>query len=280
MGGAAPSSQPTGFSITDDIGGGGAGGYVSVRFYSPDGRLTGTSSPLSHPGQFINVALDPSGGFAVLKKDDASPSMLYTRLDKTGAAVVKDVPVDVAGRSVVSLGVDLAGNVLLLTIDGGAGPGTHPLFARWLSSKGAPLTDTFAAGDAFIKNPGLVLVYEGLALRDNGGGFMKLFRDAQPTAEAAPAWMNDRGRGGNLFALVRGGKAYASWSGGPCGDGLEVLAKSGKSCGCIAQTRMNAIGTVNNNNVTRDGSVVTAETDLGPTAPNKCTFHVWPQLLR
>ena len=279
MGGTSLYSQPSGFDAVDVIG----GGFYSVRVFSSDGQQGAVVPNLSHPGDLVLVANDPTGGLALLRtetKSDGTRSVTYTRIDKNGTKAADAVPVDLAGRYAVALGSDLADNVLVLTVNGGQGPGTHPLFARWLSSMGAPATDWFDAGDTFVKNPDLVVVYEGLALRDSGGGFVKLFRDAQPTVESAPGWMN-AGRGANQFALVRGGKGYASWSGGPCGDGLEILAKSGKSCGCIADTRMGAVGTSNRNSVERDGSAIVMETKLGGSPDqSQCTFHIWPQLLR
>jgi hypothetical protein len=76
-----------------------------------------------------------------------------------------------------------------------------------------------------------------------------------------------------LYA-VRGGRAYASWGGqgGQCGSRLEVLAASGKSCGCLEVPSLSDLSSVG-----RDGSLIVPR----PSAQDStCQYDLYQQLLK
>jgi hypothetical protein len=85
-----------------------------------------------------------------------------------------------------------------------------------------------------------------------------------------PAWLQSRA--GNQLYVVRSGKAYATWGGGgQCGSQLELLATSGKSCGCV-----NVPGLTRSASVGRDGTLLVP----GPSNIPTCTYDLYPKLLK
>ncbi|MFL5431861.1 MAG: hypothetical protein ACJ79M_19760, partial [Myxococcales bacterium] len=87
-------------------------------------------------------------------------------------------------------------------------------------------------------------------------------------------WLSQRST--NRVFAVRGGKGYASWGrGGACGGQLEVLAASGRSCGCIPVPHLGLGATIG-----RDGSLMVNWTELHRSGPGTCKYDLYPQLLK
>ena len=194
----------------------------------------------------------------------------------SGGGVVSTAPIDDADLKTVSLvGVDLAGHVLV-TADDTSGSRT---VARWFDANGAPLTGWFPALAAnefnFLMDGSLVT--RGDSPRTIFGPaptnhILERYLDGQSTPTALPSWL--QARAANRLYVIRNGKGYASWgSGGSCGGALEVLAASGKSCGCVSVPGLSAYSSVG-----RDGSLIASGGNYAP-AP-QCTYALYPQLLK
>jgi hypothetical protein len=116
----------------------------------------------------------------------------------------------------------------------------------------------------------------GLALGDDGY-FSLVFPDAQATSKAAQAWLDERAeqylrrvRGGFIsFGARRDGAVPA------CGEGIELLTRTGVSCGCLTLPSAFESGTVQS--VGRDGSLF-AHRYL--QAQSRSVFEVYPALFR
>ncbi|MFL5398110.1 MAG: hypothetical protein ACJ79P_09455, partial [Myxococcales bacterium] len=63
--------------------------------------------------------------------------------------------------------------------------------------------------------------------------------------------------------------------GGSCGGQLEVLAASGRSCGCIPVPHLGLGATIG-----RDGSLMVNWTELHRSGPGTCKYDLYPQLLK
>jgi hypothetical protein len=274
-GGQLTFSQPSGFSVFDVFG----QTQASVlETWSHDGVfvsrsvIAGGTLDLAHT-QSSAVGVDPSGGTATAKNFFSNAhgwTTFYQRFDKTGAAETGLVQVDSAERRVGSVGVPLSGHALVLS-----SVGSPNWEGRWLARDGSPISSSFTLqGQGFPRFQ--FLVDGSLALgfapdfSEPATAFAYRIEDGAAVAGPLPAWLQPRA--GNQLYVVRSGKAYATWGGGGrCGSQLELLATSGKSCGCV-----NVPGLTRSASVGRDGTLLVP----GPSSSATCTYDLYPKLLR
>ena len=272
-------SQPSGFTkiSSNEI-----FDYRTLTHWTHDGALSKTIA-LDGRSEFYGsaaaIGVEPAGGtVVVVSRKVAGPGWdnVFTRYDKSGT-FESNVPIDDAAlKRVSSIGVDLAGHALVLAYDTTAGSGT---VARWFDHSGGPLTGWFPALPANEFNflmDGSLVTRGGSPLTTHGPAptnhVMVRYQDGQSTPGAPPDWL--QARGANRIYVIRNGKGYASWgSGGSCGGALEVLAVSGKSCGCVSVPGLSAYSSVG-----RDGSLIVPGGSSAP-AP-QCAYALYPQLLK
>ena len=227
-------------------------------------------------GHAAAVGVDPSGGtVAVVSTKRTGPGWdnAFTRYDPSGG-VVTTVAIDDADlKTASSVGIDLAGHVLVLANDTG---GSRTV-ARWFDAYGVPLTGwspALAANEFNFLMDGSLVTRGGSPLTTHGPAptnhVLVRYQDGQSTPGAPPDWL--QARGANRLYVIRNGKGYASWgAGGSCGGALEVLAVSGKSCGCVNVPDLSPYSTVG-----RDGSLIVGERAPAP----RCGYALYPQLLK
>jgi len=273
-------SQPSGFSAFTFTGYTGAS---ALRSFSHDGIHTSTQevatarSP-SNDSPWSAVAVDPSGGTALVRTqfDNGSWVTSYRRLDKTGSPETDWVSVTSASEltPVRAVGVALSGDVLVMVGDQSA-----TWKARWLTRQGNPITGWFdVAAQAGARE--LQFLMDGsLAFRSrsprypfSAGPWQGRFEDGMASLSPAPQWLQQRT--GGKFSVIRNGRAFASWAatGGSCGSNLEVLAVSGKSCGCVTVPNLIEVASAG-----RDGSLIVPRPE---PSVNKCQYDLYPQFLR
>jgi hypothetical protein len=277
------SSQPSGFTRF------GAPFYpasASLSWYSPDGALQSVAD--LGPGAQddfhfqARAGADPSGGMVVIRSRSPAGAWVteYQRFDKTGAVEVPWIAIPGGSLAVVAVGVALSGHVLVLSGSPDSFQNQNNRQARWLARDGTPITDWFAVTDPAIFPTFEFLVDGSLALREAlrspgiEAPYRARFEDGRATSSALPDWLAQRARDG--LGVIRSGKGYASWgASGPCGGQLEVLAASGRSCGCIPVPHL-GLGTTTG----RDGSLMVPWTELHPAGPGTCKYDLYPQLLK
>jgi hypothetical protein len=267
-------SQPSGFTSFHLNGPSGGSSLIS---YSHEGKRTSeqaVAKPNSPHFPSSAAGIDPSGGTAIARQQYLNNGWVttYQRLDKTGAPETGETAIDDQEHPLAGVGVALSGHALVVEyvtagVDGG-------LRGRWLARDGTPLTAWFTLESAhfpvlrFLMDGSIAV---GAGPQFSGVGWKYLVPDSQTTAAPLPTWMQERPT--NPYFVIRNGRGYASWGqGGQCGmKSLEVLATSGKSCGCVSPP--NAQGF----NVGRDGSMIVSEP---PANFGTCTFDLYPQLLK
>jgi Fe-S cluster biogenesis protein NfuA len=277
-------SQPSGFTVFSVFG---LDSSSEIDNYDHGGSLQ-TRDGLAPAENFDHLpssaaGIDPSGGTATVTHSfDAATGWTtsYKRFDKTGAPETGDVIIDNQDRRVDAVGVALSGHALVLVVQS---PGLWQ--ARWLARDGTALTDWFALQGPVAPGPthpvirflldGSVVV--GFNPGTQGVSYANLdyrYRvlDGQTAPSALPDWL--QARTNDVFYAVRGGRGYAAWgSGGACQAGsVEVLATSGKSCGCLAVPSLSG-----NSSVGRDGSLIVGEP---PHNLGTCVWDLYPQLLK
>ena len=249
--------------------------------WSHDGHLGRRNSLTQGPinaGHAAAVGVDPSGGtVAVVSTRRTRPGWdnLFIRYDRSGGLVNSVAIDDADSKTASSVGIDLAGHVLVMANDT-SGPRT---VARWFDAYGVPLTGWFpalAANEFNFLMDGSLVTRGGSPLTTHGPAptnhVLARYQDGQSTASAPPDWL--QARAANRLYVIRNGKGYASWgSGGSCGGALEVLAVSGKSCGCVDVPGLSAYDSVG-----RDGSLIASAGSYAP-AP-QCSYALYPQLLK
>jgi hypothetical protein len=282
---AVPIGQPSGFSLVDhdvdtllDSG---------LRSFSHDGKLVNTeTNALS-----VSFAADPNGGIAVLRVapaagDSSSFITSFEHLDETGAHTMQPIVVHTGTNQGWRIGVSTTGNVLV-TLTSTNENGYAPYPARWFAHDGTPLTDWFTYGafvdgsDADMTGSLTPLLDGGLVEHPAGGtssddrSARRIFPNAQPKAVDLPGWLTARDHAQGPF-LIRSGKAYAMTSSPQCSNAVEVLAPSGKSCGCVPLP-----GELDGLAVGRDGTVLLPHSPSDqPDGFVRCSFDVYPQLLK
>ncbi len=270
-GGKQVFSQPSGFTVFS-ISGQTSGSVLN--HWSHDGVLV-SSTPIA-PGGFEHpsssaVGIDPSGGTAAVRTyftSDRGWITTYQRFDKTGAAETAEVPLDTGEHRVGAVGVALSGDALILL-----SLGNSTWQARWVARDGTPISGTFSVQGP--ESPSFQFLLDGSLALGFGNPFVAnptfTFRiaDGSTSAGPLPAWLQQRAS--NPVYAVRSGRAYATWgSGGQCGSDLEVLATSGKSCGCLKVPGLSRLASIG-----RDASLIVP----APDQPG-CTYDLYPKLLR
>jgi hypothetical protein len=267
------SSQPSGFTFFLDDG-------STIRrilsSYDDSGtrvsRRNLTTAPL-HTGEYGAVVNDPSGGtaaFSTHDRGDGTFETVYQRFDKSGAAEVEHLVVDTGHLPVYSAAVDLDGNVLGISRSSLSGPQE----ARWFARDGRVLTDWFPISAqvrraTFLAEGGLALVEQTQLGTSEYAGMLRV-PDTVPSP--LPGWLAQRSA--NVYSVVRGGKAYATWGpSGTCGLRVEIVsAASGALCGCLSIPNVWV-----RTSVGRDGSVIVPQPYQ---QGEQCAYRLYPKLLR
>jgi hypothetical protein len=281
--GAFLSSQPSGFTRFGSFA---ALPGATLSWYSHDGELQSKVDfvpDAQDHGHFQSAAaVDPSGGMVLIRSHMPDGEWLteYERFDKTGRVEVPWVSIGRGPLAVVAAGVALSGDVLVLAGSPDSSQNRDDRQARWLARDGAPITDWFAVTDAILFPAFEFLADGSLVLREafRGGGidapYLARFEDGRAGSSRLPDWLAQRSH--NELGVIRSGKGYASWgSQGSCGGQLEVVAASGRSCGCIAVPHLGDLTRIG-----RDGSLMVPWTELHPSGPGTCKYDLYPQLLK
>jgi hypothetical protein len=207
------------------------------------------------------------------------------------------------GAAIFALGMDVNGNVLVVT-DGSPHFGAGVISAEWFSASGMRLNGEFALLRDFQPGPSTwfdlwPLVGGGLAvrrvdgLRDSTGRIyvktqwlatatpIVFGQSATPRADPAPDWLTSRPD--TRLYLARGGKAYALVpEGAPavdCGQSVEIVTADGGSCGSrqfrVAQGQCRTLGMT----VGLEGTLI-QQTPQGMDGAGVCSWHYFPGALR
>jgi hypothetical protein len=264
-------SQPSGFTLFS-LSGVSTGSSLST--WTHDGVFVAATplapANLDHPSSSA-VGIDPSGGMAAVRTyftADRGWITTYQRFDRTGAAKTGEVLLDTGEHRVGAVGVALSGHALVLLSHG------NPNWqARWVARDGTPISDTFdlqgpeLPGFQFLLDGSLALGFGDPLLANPT--FTSRIEDGSTSVGPLPGWLQQRAS--NLVYAVRSGMAYATWGGGgQCGSDLEVVATSGKSCGCLKVPNLGHLASIG-----RDSSlIVPGQSQLG------CTYDLYPKLLR
>ena len=247
-------------------------GSIGVTTYSPSG-----------PRDSAAFGVDPSGGVVTVDShhqggdfNTATWQSTYKRFDKAGNLEIAGVLIDDADRRTASnLAVSLSGDVLVFAQEYN---NTAATAARWLRRDGTAVTGWFSTAPAADFN---ILADGSLVARTWGAGShgMAMFQtvmagvyaDGKAGVQPLPDWLQSRAQNG--LALVRDGKAYASWGPqGSCAGSVEIIAAStGKSCGCVAVSNLPVMSWVG-----RDGSLMAPRS----AAAGQCSWTAYPQLLK
>jgi hypothetical protein len=268
-------SQPSGFT----------------KFVSNETTAVRTLSSFSHGGAFLGaetltsgwvndrytyaeVAGDPAGGTAAVTSfEDASNRFHSTYRRFNGAGQPETDWVDIgADGQVRSLGVNLVGHVLVLARDTSS-TRSDVMRVRWLARDGSPLTAWAQVPNQSVDAPQFLM--DGSVLIHTFGQATNRFEDQSSASSALPDWLEQRKN--NRLAVVRNGRGYASWGqDSVCGAGLEVLAVSGKSCGCLAVPALTPPPPMSSlAMVGRDGSLIVPRRGEGT-----CAYDLYEQLLK
>ncbi len=278
-------SQPSGFTVFHR---GGTTGSSYLSAYGHDGRL-GYAQRLTD-GSFDHypssaVGVDPSGGTASLRtySDPAQGWIsVYRRVNSLGAPETGEVLVSTGQHTVGAIGVALSGHALAI-LDITLPDQARTWGARWLDRGGAPVSDWFVfQGNGFpvarfLMDGSLAVGFtrggQGVSYQDVAWRY--LMRDSRPAVDTLPDWLLLRPT--DVWWVVRNGRGYVAF--GPttkvrCGgaDMGELVAASGKACGCMAMPHAGTGASVG-----RDGSLIVPEP---PVNFGTCTFDLYPQLLQ
>ncbi len=256
-------SQPSGFTKFSENG---VSNFRALTHFSHDGAMT-SGSALTSGERDSNAfaAVDPSGGTVAVISYKSVPGYIndMERFDKTGAVQFYTGLDDAEHKTVTGVAVNIAGHALVFAQGDPFGQ-----YARWYDGAGAAMTPWFLlltpGSTAFLPDGKLVLY-------DHAGAAQYVLRDGQQNTEPLPDWLQARAT--NKLYVVRGGRAYATWgSGGQCGGALEILAISGKSCGCASVPEFYFYSSVG-----RDGSLIVP---AARTPAPRCGYALYPQLLK
>jgi len=252
-------SQPSGFTVYAGFRAGGS----DLTSWSHDGALLSRTilepNPPASPADRAVIGIDPSGGTAVAGTHSTPDGLVttYQRFDKKGAPETDQIVIGKGEPFVAAVGVALSGHALVIDETGKA---------RWVARDGTVLTGQFALSAStrmqFLADGSLAV---GVGPDSISG---ERVEDGATAAGPLPDWLQQRRL--NALQVVRSGKAYASWGpAGQCGSGIEVLATSGRSCGCVAVP-----GLTTDASVARDGSLIV------PRSTEGCRYDLYPKLLR
>lgn len=281
-------SQPAGFSVFSVSGN--SGGSV-LATYDHQGNQVRSERVLA--GSFEDfpssaVGIDPAGGVAVARHSKGASGWVttYQRHDKTGASESEETTIDSGGGSadgaVLAAGVALSHDALI--IKRGAGGAWR---ARWLSVNGRAITDWFdipsPSADSrtkwavarFLMDGSVVVGFRPGAQGASYQGVDWRYRieDGKNTTSDLPSWIAERPS--HVWYVIRNGAGYAAFgaSSGFCkADSVEVLATSGKSCGCLQVPQISGRSSVG-----RDGSLIVPRQAVNF---GTCQYDLHPQLLK
>ena len=117
----------------------------------------------------------------------------------------------------------------------------------WVGADGNPMGNTFRV----TGGGSLQFLLDGSLLQHSGDQF-RVWQDGATSPSPTPAWLAARGIAQWLYP-IREGAGYAM--GGTC-NGVEVLAKDGTSCGCLAVPGLSF-----ETSIGRDGSLIVPRGD-------------------
>lgn len=203
----------------------------------------------------VLIAPDPSGGFVALRSIPEGAGFTETswqRFDSSSFATSSILPIasERATTAVAAAGVTISGSTLVET-HVSLPSGTVSVERQWIRSDGALLTDPFGFIDSAVDHSYQPLL-DGSLLERSGNAFTRIWNDGHTAPSGLPSWLASRSLG-SWLAPIRGGAGYAM--AGTCG-GLEVLSKSGRSCGCMPVSGLSAQSSIG-----RDGSLIVPRTD-------------------
>jgi len=261
-------SEPSGFSVF----------LVNTRFghttlenWSHEGALVSTTpvAPTTSQPPASAAGVDPSGGTALGRTyftDDRGWITTYQRFSATGGPESPEILIDKGQHPVGAVGITLSGHALVLVRIG-----TTSWQGQWVARDGTLIGGAFtlqAPSEGFSTTQ--FLLDGSLAVGFAGGPFAFRIEDGSPVAGALPDWLQQRAA--NQFFAIRAGRAYATWgAGGKCDGNVEVVAASGKSCGCVNVPDFRSVASIG-----RDSSLIVPGALSGPG----CTYKLYPKLFR
>jgi hypothetical protein len=253
--------RTAGFAATDQFG---VTGRLSLQSYGHDGTpgpvIVLDQGAFGAPQPKVSSVIDPAGGTALLVSvadSTGTYSTTYQRFDNAGVQAIAPVAVPLFG----AMGFSSAGHILVV-----APANATQSTGLWIDRDGNQLTQPFGPF-AGTGTPAILAQADGsVAVLFSPGAFR--LDDVGTTPAPLPDAIASRA-GQSLYS-IRGGKGFASWA--PTASCVEVLAASGKSCGCVA-----VAGLSSNASVGLDGSLIVP---LGPQPPVKCQFNLYPALLK
>lgn len=245
-------SEPSGFTMIEDFSPTFSNEVTVDRF----GTFTNQQALSGNGETAVLAAPDPSGGFVVVRslpEGAGFTETIWSRFNAAGLATSSPgVPIasERATTKVAAAAVTIAGSTLVET-HVTSPSGAVSVERQWVGPDGTTLTGSFAFTDTALDHSYQFLLDGGL-LERTGNAFTRVWKDAEMVPSALPSWLASRSFG-LWLASIHEGSGYAM--AGTC-SGLEVLAKSGRSCGCMAVPGLSAQASIG-----RDGSLIVPRTD-------------------
>jgi hypothetical protein len=262
-------SEPSGFSVFRvNV----VFGHSTLETWSHDGELVSTTPVAPSSSRVANSAagVDPSGGTALGRTyftNDRGWITTYQRFTRSGAAETSEILIDNGEHPVGAVGITLSGHALILVRIGNSS-----WQGQWVARDGTRIGGTFTVQAPSEGFPIPQFLLDGsLAVGFAGAPWAFRIEDGSPVPGPLPDWLRQRSL--NPFYAIRGGKAYATWgAGGQCSsDAVEVIATSGKSCGCMSVPDFRSVASIG-----RDSSLIVPGALSGPG----CTYQLYPKLFR
>lgn len=285
-----------------------ANGFVAARYdsFGPSNQAdsvftvspTGAKGPPQYPGfPFMFDAVNPVGG-AVTALQDTQSSGPY-EIVSWDEALNRRWTVNTAAE-VISVGVDRKGATLVVVKEKAD---SSNLSAFWIDPSGVAGAEfVFGSqatqlvprvGDGFFVYdyvPTMVTPVEELPPRPEMGTPLAQIDSFATQTKAPPAWLAARPHKG--LHTVHGGAGYAlidpAGDVAPCGQKIEVIAPSGKSCGTASFSIANGACSTGRLTVGYDGTVIqqlpVSMEPVSEIAPgfseHSCTWRYWPGFFR
>ena len=244
---------------------------TSLSSYTHDGAFIQTQTisdgdMISIPDSLI--AIDPDTGTAALRHRQSGASWLteYRHFGADGTPETAWFVIDFTGQMTAGIGVALSTHVLALE--------SRPagIYGMWLTRNATALTDWWGPIGTQPIQQVQHLMDGSVALRRGTSAdwsWDMAVNDGVSGVAPVPAWLAARAT--DSLAVVHGGAAYALWGPeGQCGPaGLEVVAASGKHCGCIPVPGLSRSASIG-----RDSSLIV------PKGGAPCSYDLYPKLLQ
>lgn len=242
------------------------------------------------------AAADPSSGTAIIRTwyDPATPAEPFSEYRRYGAdgAPESDWIELSRGRTALVHGVTHSGNVLVIFGDHWSAGQTRTLVreGRWYDRSGVPITDWFplhlpasstavnqARASSFSREMQAIAPDQLFLVLGAGDPAIQaaLFTDGRPGADEPPSWLRERA--GAEFFEISGGRALAARDSAWCPGSLEILTRSGRSCGCLSGAGLPTAAPNVRPAVGRDGSVIVGNHEA---VDSHCPYRVYPRLLQ